>query len=660
MSQFDLVSEFAPRGAQPKAIQQLTNGLRKGEHFQTLRGLTGSGKTYVAANVIAQWQRPTLVIAHNKTLAAQLCAELREFFPNNAVEYFVSYYDYYQPEAYVPSSDTFIEKDASINDEIDRLRHSTTQSISERPDVIVVASVSCIFGIGSPDMYQGMTIKLERGETKKRETIIRELVNQQFTRNDLNLSRGTFRARGDVIEIHPADEESVIRIDLFGDEIEDITTLDPLTGEVLHKEKSVVIYPASHYVATQDALEGALVTIRQELDGRLNFFRSMGRILESQRLEQRVRFDMEMLRETGYCTGIENYSRHFDGRKPGEPPFTLMDYFPKDYLLIIDEYHQTIPQLHAMYAGDKSRKDNLVNFGWRLPSAYDNRPLTFDECESRVNQGIFMSATPGPYEIRNSNRPIDLLIRPTGLLDPAVTIRPTLNQVDDLMKEITIRVEKNQRILVTTLTKRMAEDLASYLLDLGTKVQYLHSEVHTLDRSTILRDLRLGEFDVLVGINLLREGLDLPEVSLVVILDADKEGFLRSETSLLQTMGRAARHVEGTVIMYADKITDSMSKVIAETKQRRQIQMKYNSVHDITPQTIRKPVIEYIKVPVSSKSRESEELEKLPVKHSLEQIPVLINQLTLNMKEAAKSLDFEEAAKLRDKISKLRKELIVS
>lgn len=653
MEGFKLVTDLTPKGDQPKAIKQLLDGLRKGYRFQTLVGVTGSGKTFTIANVIAKWNRPTLVICHNKTLAAQLCAELRQLFPYNAVEYFVSFYDYYQPEAYIPQTDTYIEKDCSINDEIDRLRHAATQAVSERRDVIVVASVSCIYGLGSPELYQEMTLQIRKGERISRERIIERLVDLYFSRNDISLDRGTFRVRGDVIEIHPVDEDTIVRVDMFGDEVDDITIVDPLTGEVLERKNLIIIYPASHYIATRDRIERALLSIEQELKERLQYFLSQGRILEAQRLEQRVRYDMEMLRETGYCTGIENYSRHFDGRKPGEPPYTLIDFFPEDYLLIIDESHQTIPQLRAMYEGDRSRKYNLVEYGWRLPSAYDNRPLTFEEFEERINQVIFMSATPGPYELEKSEQVVELIVRPTGLLEPEVEVRPTKGQIEDLLGEIKARVQKGQRVLVTTLTKKMAEALTAHLVELGIKAHYLHSDIETIERTEILRDLRAGEYDVLIGINLLREGLDLPEVSLVAILDADREGFLRSETSLIQMMGRAARHVEGKVIMYADTITPAMQRAIDETRRRRKIQEDYNRKHGITPRSITKPVYDYIVLPYQVAEKRAEYAPP-PSAIPLDELPLKIEELEAEMRKAAQRLEFERAAELRDEIKRLR------
>ncbi len=654
---FELVSEYVPRGDQPKAIAQLVEGLRKGYRFQTLLGVTGSGKTFTISHVIAQIQKPTLVIVHNKTLAAQLCSEFREFFPHNAVEYFVSYYDYYQPEAYVPQTDTYIEKETEINDEIDRLRHSATQAVLERRDVIVVASVSCIYGLGSPQEYQETILILKKGEVYNRREILRRLVEMQFVRNDINLERGTFRARGEVLEIHPVHEEHLLRIEFFGDEVDRILVLHPVTGEVLGEKERVTVFPATHFVASRERIERALRSIEEELQERLEWFRQRGKLLEAQRLEQRTRYDMEMIREVGYCTGIENYSRHLDGRKPGEPPHTLLDYFPEDFLLVIDESHQTIPQLRGMYAGDMSRKDTLIEYGFRLPSARDNRPLRFEEFLEKVRQCIFVSATPGPFEREQSEQIVEQIVRPTGLVDPEIEVKPTRGQIDDLLFQIRQRVEQGERVLVTTLTKRMAEDLAEYLRELGIKVHYLHSEIHTLERTEILRDLRLGEYDVIVGINLLREGLDLPEVSLVAILDADKEGFLRSETSLIQTMGRAARNVRGKVIMYADEITDSMRRAIEEANRRREIQIAYNKEHGIIPQTVQKAVRELLLPSEESSTKVAErkasyEVREAPL-HS-EDLERLIAQLEREMRQAAKELRFETAALLRDKIRELR------
>ena len=654
---FRLVSEFEPRGDQPKAIEELARGVLDGKRYQTLLGATGTGKTFTIAHTIARVNKPTLVIAHNKTLAAQLCGELKEFFPHNAVEYFVSYYDYYQPEAYVPQTDTYIEKDASINDEIDKLRHSATSALFERRDVIIVASVSCIYGLGSPEEYRDQVLSLRVGMERDRNEILRKLVDIQYTRNDINFTRGTFRVRGDVLEIFPvARSEQAVRVEFFGDEIERIREIDVLTGEIIGDREHVAIFPASHYVTAPDVMARALRDIEAELEERLKELRDQGKLLEAQRLEQRTRYDMEMMREMGFCSGIENYSRHLVGKKPGEPPYTLLDYFPDDYLMIIDESHVTIPQLHAMYNGDRSRKEVLVEHGFRLPSALDNRPLRFEEFEERINQVIFVSATPGPYELEKAPDVVEQIIRPTGLLDPKVHVRPTRGQIDDLIGEIRKRVERDERVLITTLTKKMAEDLTDYLKEMGIRVRYLHSDIKTIERMQILRDLRLGEFDVLVGINLLREGLDLPEVSLVAILDADKEGFLRAERSLIQTIGRAARNANGEVIMYADTITDSMRKAIDETERRRRIQQAYNEKHGITPQTVRKAVREVIE---ATKVAE----EKAPYGKALDVRSMgkkerrqLISQLEKEMKEAARKLEFERAAELRDMIIELKAE----
>jgi len=658
MADFKLVSEFQPRGDQPEAIGKLVDGLNKGHRHQTLLGVTGSGKTFVMAAVIQAVQKPTLVISHNKTLAAQLCAEFREFFPENAVEYFVSFYDYYQPEAYIPHTDTYIEKDATLNDEIDRLRHAATEAVSSRRDVIVVASVSCIYGIGRPDDYQQVTLHLRRGETKDRDEIIHQLIDMQFLRNQTVVERGRFRVRGDVVEICPASGDSVVRVDLFGDEIDRILLLNPLTGEITGEVEELTIYPASHYVTSEERLEKALEGIRKELAERLEFFRSQNLLLEAQRLEQRTRYDLEMIREVGTCQGIENYSMHLDGRKPGEPPFTLLDFFPRDYLLIIDESHQTIPQLRGMWAGDRSRKDALVNHGFRLPSAYDNRPLYFEEFEQRINQVIYTSATPGPYELKQSQQVVELIVRPTGLLDPEVEVRPVRGQIDDLLAEIKQRVAKQQRVLVTTLTKRMAEDLTEYLANLNIRVQYLHSEVETLERSERLRDLRLGEYDVLVGINLLREGLDLPEVSLVAILDADREGFLRSEVSLIQTMGRAARHVDGKVIMYAEGITGSMHRAIDETNRRREIQRAYNQRHGIIPQTVQKGIRDLIRAEaIMPEEKGKPKAQKRAQPRTPADLQAVIAELEQEMRAAAAALNFERAAELRDEILQLKQQV---
>lgn len=657
-----VVSEYAPAGDQPKAIRQLSRGIREGMREQTLLGATGTGKTFTLAKVIEEVQKPTLVIAHNKTLAAQLCSEFREFFPHNAVHYFVSYYDYYQPEAYVPQTDTYIEKDASINDEIDRLRHAATSALFERRDVIIVASVSCIYGLGSPEDYVGMTLSLQHGDFRDRDKILRRLVGIRYERNDVGFRRGTFRVRGDVIEIIPVYNENVIRIELFGDEVDRIVELDPITGEILGEKDSITIYPASHYITSEEKLQRAIKSIEAELEERLAYFRSQGKFLEAQRLEQRTRYDLEMLQEVGYCQGIENYSRHLSGRAPGETPTTLLDYFPNDYLMVIDESHMTIPQLGAMYAGDRSRKETLVEHGFRLPSALDNRPLRFDEFEKHINQVIYLSATPGPYERRRSQQIVEQIIRPTGLVDPEVVVRPVKGQVDDLIAEIREVVKRGERVLVTTLTIKMAEDLTDYLADMGIKVKYLHSEIDTLERVEIVRGLRLGEFDVLVGINLLREGLDLPEVSLVAILDADKEGFLRSETSLIQTIGRAARNVNGKVIMYADIITDSMRRAIDETNRRREIQLAHNKKHGITPASIRKAVKDIVqatraaeeKAEYRHKKRDKARIKQLPPEKLAEHIA----RLEEEMYKAAEKLEFERAAELRDEIADLRQELV--
>ncbi len=656
MNRFKLVSEFEPKGDQPQAIEALSEGVLEGASHQVLLGVTGSGKTFTMANVIEKVQKPTLVISHNKTLAAQLYGEFKELFPENAVEFFVSYYDYYQPEAYIPSTDTYIEKDTLINDDIDKMRHSATRSLLERNDVIIVASVSCIYGLGSPEAYHGMLLYLEKGMAISREEILSKLVEIQYMRDDIDFHRGTFRVRGDVIEVFPAHEENkAIRIELFGDEVDALSEIDPLRGKVLQPLDKVPIYPGSHYVTFPDRMQIALQNIWQELKERVEWFRSQNKLLEAQRLEQRTNFDLEMLQELGYCQGIENYSRHLTGRKPGEPPPTLLDYYPKDYLLFIDESHVTIPQLIGMYRGDRSRKETLVEYGFRLPSALDNRPLMFEEFEKRVNQVVYVSATPGNYEMRNSqSQVVEQIIRPTGLSDPSLTVKPAKNQVDDLLEEIRKRVNKKERVLVTTLTKRMAEDLTEYYADLGIRVKYLHSDIDTLDRVEIIRELRLGKFDVLIGINLLREGLDLPEVSLVAILDADKEGFLRSEKSLIQTFGRAARNVNGQVILYGDKMTTAMDQAILETDRRRKIQEEYNRVHEITPQTVKKSVrnilasiyeADYFTVPVVSDIKEGYV--------SLKEIPRMIEKLRKEMKEAASRLEFERAAELRDKIHHL-------
>uniref|UniRef100_A0A7C5Z5V2 UvrABC system protein B n=1 Tax=Caldicellulosiruptor owensensis TaxID=55205 RepID=A0A7C5Z5V2_9FIRM len=659
MKKFKLVSDFKPTGDQPKAIEMLTEGILKGERFQTLLGVTGSGKTFTMAKVIENVQRPTLVLAHNKTLAAQLCSEFREFFPENAVEFFVSYYDYYQPEAYIPETDTYIEKDSSINEEIDKLRHSATSALFERRDVIIVASVSCIYSLGSPEDYLNLTISLRPGMTKDRDEVIRELIRMQYERNDIDFRRGRFRVRGDVLEVFPASNtDRAIRIEFFGDEIERITEFDVVTGEVIGRRNHVAIFPASHYVTTAEKLKRAIKSIEEELEQRLKELRSMGKLVEAQRLEQRTRYDIEMLQEMGFCKGIENYSRHLTGRPAGSPPYTLLDYFPKDFIMFIDESHVTIPQVRAMYNGDRARKDALVEYGFRLPSAYDNRPLTFEEFEEKLNQVIFVSATPGPYELKKSSRIVEQIIRPTGLVDPEIEVHPVQGQIDHLIGEIRKRVEKNQRVLVTTLTKKMAESLTDYLKDVGIKVRYMHSDIDTIERMQIIRDLRLGKFDVLVGINLLREGLDLPEVSLVAILDADKEGFLRSETSLIQTIGRAARNVDGKVIMYADRITNAMQRAIDETNRRRKIQIEYNQKHGIVPQTVRKGIRQIIEATVSVAEEEEkyEVVEKDIVKNmTKEEIEEYIKELEQEMKKLAIELEFEKAAKVRDKIFDLKK-----
>ncbi|MBQ9298493.1 MAG: excinuclease ABC subunit UvrB [Clostridia bacterium] len=648
---FKIVSEYKPTGDQPEAIEYLSNGIKQGKKFQTLLGVTGSGKTFTMANVIQKVQKPTLVLAHNKTLAGQLYSEFKEFFPENAVEYFVSYYDYYQPEAYIASSDTYIEKDASINDEIDKLRHSATASLFERKDVIVVASVSCIYGLGDPIDYENMIVSLRPGMQKERNEVLRKLINMQYTRNEMDFKRGTFRAKGDIVEIYPSDmSESAIRVEFWGDEIEKISEINPLTGKVTATRNHVMIFPNSHYVTTADKRDHAIITIEEELEERIKYFKEKGKLIEAQRIEERTNFDMEMLKETGFCQGIENYSRHISGREPGSPPFTLFDYFPKDFLLLIDESHATIPQVRAMYNGDRARKDSLVNYGFRLPSAYDNRPLKFNEFEERINQCIFVSATPAEYEKEHSkDNVVEQIIRPTGLLDPEIEVKPVTNQVDDLIEQIRERTEKNERVLVTTLTKKMAEDLTAYLKGLDIRVKYMHSDIKALERMEIIRDLRIGEFDVLVGINLLREGLDIPEVSLVAILDADKEGFLRSERSLIQTIGRAARNTEGKVIMYADELTESMEKAITETNRRRKIQQEYNEKHCITPQTIKKSVRDTIKATV---------VEELSTEYDVskdENVEDIITKLTDEMLKYASEMEFEKAAKLRDQIKELEK-----
>jgi len=658
--QFQVVSPFQPAGDQPKAIAQLASGLQNGMQHQVLLGVTGSGKTYTMAKVIEAVQKPTLVIAHNKTLAAQLCSEFREFFPNNAVHYFVSYYDYYQPEAYVPASDTYIEKDADINEEIDRLRHAATSALFERRDVVIVASVSCIYGLGSPEDYVGMTFALKNGEYRDRDHILRRLVGIQYERNDVGFRRGTFRVRGDVIEIIPVGSESVIRIEMFGDEIERILEVDPITGELIQEHDELTIYPASHFITPEEKLKRAIPVIEAELEARLKELRDQGKLLEAQRLEQRTRYDLEMLAELGFCSGIDNYSAPLSGRQPGETPATLLDYFPKDYLMIIDESHQTIPQVRAMYHGDRSRKETLVEYGFRLPSALDNRPLTFQEFETHMNQVIYVSATPGPYELQRAQQVVEQVIRPTGLIDPEAVVRPVKGQIDDLIDEIEQVVKRDERVLVTTLTKRMAEDLTQYLGEVGLKVRYLHSDVETLERIEILRELRQGVFHVLVGINLLREGLDLPEVSLVAILDADQEGFLRSPTSLIQTIGRAARNVNGKVIMYADRITDAMRYAIDETNRRRRLQIEYNERMGITPQTIRKGISDIAQHLVEEKVAEDKRGYEARRKGSVKEVIALIQELEEEMYRAAQELNFERAAELRDEIKAIRTEMGLS
>ncbi len=665
---FRVVSDYAPAGDQPKAIAQLADGIDSGERFQTLLGITGSGKSATMAWTIEAVQRPTLILAPNKSLAAQLAQEMREFFPHNRVEYFVSYYDYYQPEAYIPSSDTFIEKDSSINEEIDRLRHSATAALLTRRDTIVVASVSCIYGMGNPEEYKGQLLELHVGVDYDQRSILRRLVDLQYDRNDMTLGRGKFRVRGDTIEIHPAYEETVLRVEMFGDTVDRLTVIDPLTGENLRELKRVLVFPATHYVASDERMRLAVLGIEAELQQRLAQFEAEGKLLEAQRLRMRTQYDLEMIQEVGFCNGIENYSMHIDGRTPGQPPFTLLDYFPDDYLLVIDESHVAVPQLHGQFEGDRSRKLTLVEHGFRLPSAADNRPLRFEEVMERVHQCVFMSATPADFELRVSNRVVEQIVRPTGLVDPEVLVRPTKGQIDDLIGEVNGRVERGDRVLVTTLTKKMAEDLTEYLLEQGLKVRYLHSNIDTIQRIEILRALRLGEFDVLVGINLLREGLDLPEVSLVAILDADKEGFLRSETSLIQMIGRAARNVDGQVIMYADQVTPSMRKAIDETHRRRGLQQAYNAQNGINPQTIRKAVGDILSMlrpdttaPVPGKDRRRQR-ERDTVQRELRSLPQqdlarLIQMLEEEMHEASAELHFERAAKLRDEINELRREL---
>lgn len=649
---FQLVSPYKPTGDQPEAIKRLVEGVNRGDKEQTLLGVTGSGKTFTMANIIAQVQRPTLVLAHNKTLAAQLCSEFREFFPNSAVEYFVSYYDYYQPEAYIAQTDTYIEKDSSINDEIDKLRHSATLALSERRDVIIVSSVSCIYSLGNPIDYRTMVISLRPGMKKSRDELLKKLVALQYERNDINFIRNKFRVRGDVVEIFPAaSSDKIIRVEFFGDEIDRISEIDPLTGELLGHLKHAAIYPASHYIVPQDKMKAAICELEEELEERLAYFRENGKLLEAQRIEQRTRYDIEMLQEIGFCTGIENYSRVLAGRTPGSAPYTLLDYFPKDFLLFVDESHVTLPQVRGMYAGDHARKQSLIDYGFRLPSAFDNRPLNFDEFYERINQVVFVSATPGDLEKEKSTQVVEQVIRPTGLLDPDISVRPTQGQMDDLISEINIRTARRERVLVTTLTKKMAEDLTTYFETMGIRVRYMHHDIDTVERMEIIRDLRLGEFDVLVGINLLREGLDIPEVSLVAILDADKEGFLRSERSLIQTIGRAARNAQGEVIMYADTVTPSMENAIRETLRRRSIQDEYNKAHGITPKTIVKQVSEILEI--STHKDDGKKPKKYMTKMEKQQ---MIESLTREMKAAAKLLEFEHAAYLRDKIKKLKGE----
>ena len=648
---FKLHSEYKPTGDQPKAIEYLSNGIKEGKKFQTLLGVTGSGKTFTMANIIQNVQKPTLVLAHNKTLAGQLYSEFKEFFPENNVEYFVSYYDYYQPESYIPSTDTYIEKDSSINDEIDKLRHSATLSLFETRDVIIVASVSCIYGLGDPIDYQEMMISLRPGMKKSRDQVLKKLISMQYTRNEIDFKRGTFRAKGDIVEIYPSDQsESAVRVEFWGDEIEKIVEINALTGKPIGTRRHILISPASHYVTTKDKMERAIVTIEQEMEERAKYFKAQNKLIEAQRIEERTNFDIEMMKETGFCSGIENYSRHISGRPAGSPPYTLFDYFPDDFLLLIDESHATIPQVKAMYNGDRARKESLVNYGFRLPSAFDNRPLTFKEFEEKINQVVFVSATPADYEKEHAkDNVVEQIIRPTGLLDPKIEVKPVTTQIDDLLEQIRIRVERKERVLVTTLTKRMAEDLTEYLKSLDVKVNYMHSDTKALERMEIIRNLRLGEFDVLVGINLLREGLDIPEVSLVAILDADKEGFLRSERSLIQTIGRAARNTDGTVIMYADELTESMEKAISETNRRRKIQEEYNKKHNIIPKTIQKSVRDNIAVTTVEEIELEYKLEKE------EDIKETIAKLTDEMLKYAAEMEFEKAAEIRDKIKELEK-----
>lgn len=655
MDHFELVSEYAPTGDQPQAIVELVKGFKEGNQFETLLGVTGSGKTFTMANVIKELNKPTLIIAHNKTLAAQLYSEFKEFFPNNAVEYFVSYYDYYQPEAYVPSTDTYIEKDSAINDEIDKLRHSATAALSERRDVIIVASVSCIYGLGSPIDYQEMVISLRPGMIKDRDEVIHKLIDIQYDRNDMDFKRGTFRVRGDVVEIFPAYSGSeAYRVEFFGDEVDRITEIDTLTGEIRAELGHVAVFPASHYVVSKEKMEAATQTILEELKEQVAYFKSEDKLLEAQRISERTNFDVEMMKETGFCSGIENYSRHLTGGKEGEPAFTLIDYFPEDFLIIVDESHITLPQVRGMYAGDRSRKTTLVNYGFRLPSALDNRPLNFGEFEAKINQMMFVSATPSVYEAEHELLRVEQIIRPTGLLDPEIDVRPVQGQIDDLVSEVNKEVANKNKVLITTLTKRMAEDLTDYMREVGIRVKYLHSDIDTLERSEIIRDMRLDVFDVLVGINLLREGLDIPEITLVAILDADKEGFLRSETSLIQTVGRAARNSDGHVIMYADKVTDSMKVAIEETNRRRAIQQKYNEEHGITPTTIKKAVRDLIAISKAAIEGEKD-FKKDPESMDGKELEKLAKELTKKMHQAAAELNFEEAARLRDRMVEVKK-----
>ncbi|WP_414698111.1 excinuclease ABC subunit UvrB [Peptacetobacter sp. AB845] len=655
MDKFKIHSKFKPTGDQPEAIKTISDAIKRNEKFSTLLGVTGSGKTFTMANIIENVNKPTLILAHNKTLAAQLYGEFKEFFPENAVEYFVSYYDYYQPEAYVASSDTYIEKDASINDEIDKLRHSATAALLERRDVIIISSVSCIYGLGDPKDYKEMMLSLRPGDEKDRDDVIKRLIEIQYERNDINFTRGTFRVRGDVLEIFPAgDDEKAIRVEFFGDEIDRITEIDYITGKIVGTRSHVAIFPASHYVTTPERIEEAIKRIEAELEERIQYFKERDMLLEAQRIEQRTNYDIEMLKEIGFCQGIENYSRHLTGRAEGEKPYTLMDFFPDDFLMIVDESHVTIPQVRGMYAGDRSRKGSLIDNGFRLPSAYDNRPLNFEEFEENINQIVFTTATPGPYEIQHSTTFAEQIIRPTGLLDPEIDVRPIENQIDNLVHEIHSVIEKGERVLVTTLTKKMSEDLTDYLKEIGIKVKYLHSDIATLERTEIIRDLRMGKFDVLIGINLLREGLDIPEVSLIAILDADKEGFLRSETSLIQTIGRAARNEHGRVIMYADKITDSMRNAIDETKRRREIQDAYNKEHGIIPKTVKKDIRAAIE---ATQAAEEEVVYGIKETDDIDELKANVAKLTEEMMEAAKNLQFERAAELRDKVKELEEKI---